>query len=224
MKFRIVVTDVTIYGSLRCVAGWDVDRKAMVRPEPSPRGFWQAITCGVNTTFHPGHLVEFQGKKPTTEPPHVREDVVVLGQPHRLGALTRQQFKDALRQSLVASPQAVFGPCLEFSGQKAHVLPGSDCGSLACMELPCVKFRLHVNRYKKPKLQAMFSLFGKQLDLSVAAKDFKKTFENDGLQATESLIAGARGLHLRLGLARPFAPGGGKPLCYLQINGIHPIF
>jgi hypothetical protein len=31
---------------LRCVAGWDVNRKIMIRPEPRPAAFWPASYCG----------------------------------------------------------------------------------------------------------------------------------------------------------------------------------
>ena len=79
MAYRIVVTEVTLYGRLRCVAGFDLDRGVMIRPEPEPAGFWEAKVCGPNTTFHPGHVVEFRGERPQTALPHNTEDIVVGG-------------------------------------------------------------------------------------------------------------------------------------------------
>jgi hypothetical protein len=42
MAYRIIVTEVTNYGNLYCVAGWDLEQNAMVRPEPAPASFWDA--------------------------------------------------------------------------------------------------------------------------------------------------------------------------------------
>jgi hypothetical protein len=34
-NYEIIVTDVTRYGSLYCIAGWDFRNSVMIRPEPS---------------------------------------------------------------------------------------------------------------------------------------------------------------------------------------------
>ena len=38
-NYQLLITDVTNCGDLRCVAGWDLDRGKMVRPEPYREGF-----------------------------------------------------------------------------------------------------------------------------------------------------------------------------------------
>jgi hypothetical protein len=167
--------------------------------------------------------VTFTGERAQTNPPHRREDVVVKGSPRHTRTLTQEQFHRALRQAAVASPQAVFADYLHFEGTKAFVQPGADCGSLCGVEIPRTDLHFHVDTYGQPRLRASFALSGHRLDLSIAAKDLKQAFQKEELSAAEALMAHTKRLHLRLGLARPFAFDGRAPFCYLQINGIYPL-
>lgn len=217
-----MVTEVTIYRDLRCVAGLELETGRMIRPEPEPGGFWPALLCGENTTFHPGHLVNFHGEAPPTEYPHRTEDIVVRGDPWREAKLTDEQFREHLAKSIVHSPQAVFGQHLEFDNDKAFVRRGAICGSLACIEIGRHDLHLLDATYKgKHTLRASLAVMGVPLQLSVAAKNFKQAHFRDGFQAAKNLLAGAQRYHVRLGLARAWPEHPEQ--CYLQINGIHPI-
>ncbi len=97
MKQQILITDLTDYNDLHCVAGFNVSTKTMVRPEPHAGGFWQKHLAGRGTTLFPGNLVEIEGTSPIppTPYPHFTEDRVLTKAP----ALIRQLGADDFRRS-----------------------------------------------------------------------------------------------------------------------------
>lgn len=224
-RIQMVVTEVTMYGSLRCVAGWDFNNDRMVRPEPGPAQFWDAIYCGERSTFHPGHVVTFEANKPETALPHQTEDWVVAGQVTNHGACAVETFQKVCKKSIVEGPgpDQAYGQHLRFSGFTPYVLEGTACSSLCGLELRAsdLSFFEKMNGRGDIRLRAGFSLSGQRVDLSIAAKDFRQTYRAGGLPAARELIAGARSLHIRLGLARAMDDGSGR--CYPQVNGIYPI-
>jgi hypothetical protein len=222
MAYRIVVTEVTLYGRLRRVAGFELDRGVMIRPEPAAAGFWEARVCGPNTTFHPGHVVEFRGERPQTALPHNTEDIVVGGAPRRIAVLSADGFRQALKRAAAFSPETVFGDHLRFDGDKAYVPAGAACGSLACQTVDAVDFRLFEHAYKdEHKLRAELKIGGRVLRLAVAAKALKQAFEKEGLAAARDLAPKVGRAQVRLGLARPFKDHPDQ--CYLQVNGLYAL-
>lgn len=220
MSFRIVVTEVTLYGKLRCVAGFDLGSRRMIRPEPAAGEFWPAIVCGSNTTFHPGHVVGFEGDQPNTALPHRAEDIVVRGEPRREGVLAPDAFRRVLAGAAVLSPDVVFQGLLRFDGHKAYAPAGADCGSLAGIELRAEDLQLAERRFEgQVKPEAHLPLGGHLLHLAIAAKDIKQAHQRNGLDAARSILADADRLHMRLGLARPWHEHPDQ--CYLQVNGIY---
>lgn len=220
MAFRIVVTEVTLYGKLRCVAGYDLVSRRMIRPEPAAGEFWPALVCGTNTTFHPGHVVRFEGDQPNTALPHRTEDIVVRGEPRREGVLAPEALRKALAGAAALSPDVVFRELLRFDGYKAYAPAGADCGSLAGIELRTEDLQLAERRFEaQVKPEAHLLLGGHLLHLAVAAKDLKQAHQKNGLDAARALLAGADRLHVRLGLARPWQEHPDQ--CYLQVNGIY---
>lgn len=215
-----MVTEVTLYGKLRCVAGFDLESRRMIRPEPAAGAFWPAIVCGPNTTFHPGHIVCFYGEQPDTALPHRTEDVVVRGKPWREGRAAPEAFRRALAAAARWSPDTVFRGQLRFDGVKAYTPAGADCGSLAGLELPGADLKLAEHRFEgSGKPEAWLQLDGQPLRLSIAAKDLKQTYTKEGLEAATTMLARADHLHVRLGLARPWHEHPDR--CYLQVNGIY---
>lgn len=220
MAYRIVVTEVTLYGRLRCVAGFDLGRRCMIRPEPAAGAFWPALVCGMNTTFHPGHIVTFNGDRPDTAMPHRTEDVVVRGEPRREAVLGPDDFRAVLAEAATRSPDVVFRRHLKIEGFKAFVPAGADCGSLAGLEMPADALQLVERRFDgEGKPEAHLHLAGRALHLAIAAKDIKQTYLKEDLDAARGMLTGADRLHVRLGLARPWDEHPDQ--CYLQINGIY---
>ncbi|CAN7144744.1 dual OB domain-containing protein [Caulobacter sp. LjRoot300] len=223
MSFKVVVTEVTIYNRFqRCVAGFDLERGVMIRPEPKAGAFWEAKFCGPNTTFHPGHVLDFNGVRPETALPHNTEDIVVRGKVRELDKLEGEAFTQVLRRAEALSPEKVFGTDLKFDGGKAYVPPGAHCGSLSGLSIDAAQIRLVDQIYKEDhKLRAELTLDGHRLNLSVGAKDFRQAFDKQGLAGASALLP-KRGLaHVRLGLARAWDVAPDR--CYLQVNGIYAL-
>lgn len=84
--YEIIVTDVTCYGSLYCVAGWDRLTGQMIRPEPPGANaadeasrFWNAGYAGPGKTFAVGNVVTLIATDalPDFLFPHATEDRIV---------------------------------------------------------------------------------------------------------------------------------------------------
>lgn len=222
--YRIVVTEVTLYGRLRCVAGWDMDRKRMIRPEPAPGAFWDARFCGERTTFHPGHVVEFRADQPDTPYPHRTEDRVVLGEPRCRQRLAWPRFLTILEEAEDADLTGMFDGALIIEGHHAFVPEGRQCRSLGGLRVALGNLEVRdVGDAQEPKLRAHLTLLRRDLRLSVAAKDLRQLHVRDGVAAVRARLADAESLHVRLGLARLWTPDHGTAGCYLQINGVYPL-
>ena len=131
-KFRLLITDLTDYGTLRCVAGWDIDRQKMVRPEPHSGGFWEQTMCGPGKPFFPSNIVVLEASPPVpkTDLPHLNEDMVVKGSVKLEQTLSRDKFIDALRQVSAVGRATAFGAPVEIANDKAFVRTGTNHPSL----------------------------------------------------------------------------------------------
>src|SRR4051794_10573696 len=86
-NYEIVVTYITNYGSLYCVAGWDLERRHMIRPEPPGANaaeaskFWGGGFAGPGKIFSVGNAVRFKATRPPADFlfPHATEDRIVAG-------------------------------------------------------------------------------------------------------------------------------------------------
>lgn len=219
-NIQIAVTDVTIYGKQRCVAGWDINNYRMIRPVPIESEFWDARYCGVRSRFHPGRIVSFFARKAVTNLPHNTEDWLVVGEITSQQLLPIDEFQQICKQILSHQPQKIFGENLVFQSESAFVNEGANCGSLSCLELKSKDIDLieQLNSKNLPRLRACFTLQERKLNLSITAKDLRQKYESSGLEAARDIISGTSHLHIRLGLARAIQNGR----CYLQINGIYP--
>src|SRR5689334_22758537 len=130
--YQLLITEVTNFGDLRCVAGWDLDREKMIRPEPHPTGFWQIDKIAPAGKFEVGKTVSFVGTKPNpvTDYPHLTEDRVVTSQIAVGPVLDAAKKKRALHQAAFDSLDEIFDGKLVVDGLKAYVPVGTRCRSL----------------------------------------------------------------------------------------------
>ncbi len=129
-RYCVLVTEVTEYGALRCVAGWDLDRQMMVRPEPRPGDFWPAVMTGPTAPFRVGTVVEFLGQspEPATAYPHFTEDRVVTGLvTPSLVTLSAAELAKTLTATVSASIQDIFGGHVQVARMSAFVAEGTQC-------------------------------------------------------------------------------------------------
>ena len=130
--YRLLITEVTDFGVLRCVAGWDLDREKMIRPEPHPAGFWNADRIAPYGKFEVGKTVSFVGMKPNpaTDYPHLTEDRVVTSEIGIGPVLDAVKTEKVLRGATFDSLDKIFDGKLVVDGFKAYVPVGTGCRSL----------------------------------------------------------------------------------------------
>lgn len=230
--YNLIITDVTRYGDLFCVAGWDLDRGGMIRPEPSTATavaeasrFWSGQHAGPGKFFAVGNRVRFNAAMPPANFPfpHATEDrLVVLGNSAVTGQMAAAQIVQSVAAGVSASLDDVFGGELHraHSG-KAHVAAGAQTGSLDAIEINPGDIGFYEDSPSpgKRRLRALIDHGGIEYDFSVPADAARVRFLAGGVAALEADAQASQTIHVRLGLCRPFAAMPNS--CYAQVNGLY---
>jgi putative nucleic acid modification protein with dual OB domain len=228
MHFRIIVTDVTDFGSdHHCIAGWDVSSRRMIRPEPAPASspvpasFWPAAHVGPDSIFWAGHVVEFEGDILADQAlPHATEDVLV--RPTTIRLIERvdvAELPSLVAGSVAPDLDALFSGQLARMGSTPHVPAGANCRSLGGIEIDRAMLTLSVDRWDENKLRGMIR--GPNVNLKVPATTVRRAFLEGGLPAAQALLPERGRIQVRIGLSRPFPARPNE--CFVQINGLYPI-
>jgi len=231
--YNLIITDVTQYGNsyygIRyCVAGWDIDRKRMIRPEPPEANaavelsrFWDSKYVGPGKLFEVGNVVQLELRSaPNNFPfPHATEDRMFLAnEPHgKSRKLALVDVAAAVRAGISASLQASFGQQLvRKQNRKSFIPANTKTNSLDAIEvLPAdIHFFENVDGNKR-KLRALIDQDGVEYDFSVPA-EAAKARGADGLNLD---VKNSSRVHVRLGLSRPMASDPHS--CATQINGVY---
>ena len=135
--YEIVVTDVTCYGTLYCVAGWDRRAGRMIRPEPPAANmaseaskFWDGRFAGPGRTLSIGNIVRVEASPPPPDFPfpHATEDRIVA-------AATQMQVLGVLDlPGTVTAVAAGVSPMLEGVFDDALIRPLSGKGRAAALK------------------------------------------------------------------------------------------
>jgi hypothetical protein len=222
-NYKVLITDLTEYGSQRCVAGWDLDRKIMIRPEPSPAAFWEQDVCGDGKIFQLGNIVDFKAEipNPKTKLPHLNEDRVVSGQLTLTKSLSDEDFKSALRASHPVNREQAFGAPVKIDNNKAYLEVGTNSPSLIGVSIKKNQIRFTSDSFgdNPPKPRCIISRRdGKSINLSIASAELRTKFRAGGVRELNNSFGDTDDLIIRLGCARGF--GNYPNRCYMQVNGI----
>lgn len=224
-KYQLLITDVTNFGDLRCVAGWDLKRDKMIRPEPHPTGFWPADKIAPAGKFEVGKTVSFEGTmpNPVTDYPHMTEDRVVTSEVAAGPILKAAQVKELLREAAFESLDEIFDGNLVVDGQKAYVPVGAKCKSLGGLIVPAkgATIESYNNFQGKQRLRLCFRDGTTHLAPNLTSTKAYVAHAEGRLDEVNSKIAKADNLLLRIGLARGFPAVPNR--CYLQVNGLSTI-
>jgi hypothetical protein len=223
-EYRLLITDLTDFGALRCVAGWDIDRARMIRPEPRPAAFWPSELTGANQPFFPGNIVRFSADPPNppTDLPHLNEDRVVEGGIVLERRLSSPEFTNALNLIGAIPEVVVFGPPAQFSNNKAFIETNTNHPSLVGTEVAVDAIRFFEENFRgKRRPRCRLLMPDKMVNLSIASNQVRELFYAQGIAAVEASFANVARLHLRVGLARGFGEYPNR--CYMQINGIYKL-
>jgi hypothetical protein len=210
------------------VAGWDIDRNMMIRPEPPGANasvefsrFWDSKYVGPGKLFEVGNVVQVElGLPPKDFPfPHATEDrMFLVDQPHgRSGKLTLADVAAAVKAGISANLKASFGEQLvRKTNGKSFVPANAMTNSLDAIEvLPAdIHFFEKIDGNKR-KLRALIKQNGIEYDFSVPAEAAKAR----GADGLNSDAKNSSKVHVRLGLSRPMT--GDPHSCATQINGVY---
>lgn len=231
--YNLIITDVTRYGNLFCVAGWDMNSGRMIRPEPPTANsaaeasrFWTDQNAGPGTFFAVGNVVRFDAAIAPADFafPHATEDRIFIAGNNSaiLGQLTAAQIAQTVAAGVSASIEEAFGGQLHraHSG-KAHVVAGTQTSSLDAIEIQPDSISFYEDNPSpgKRRLRAQIDENGVEYDFSVPADAARSRFLTDGIAALEADVAASQRIHVRLGLCRPFAEMPNS--CYAQVNGLY---
>lgn len=230
--YNIIVTDVTRYGDLFCVAGWDLDGGGMIRPEPSTANaaaessrFWTGQYVGPTKLFAVGNRVRFQAALPPANFPfpHATEDrIVVPGSGAVLGQMTTVEIANSVAAGMSASLSVAFGGQLQRAQSgKAHVVAGTQTNSLDAIKIQSGEISFYEDNPVpgKRRLRAVIEQNGTEYDFSVPADAARGRFLAGGVAALQADAQESQTVHVRLGLCRPFAAMPHS--CYAQVNGLY---
>jgi len=230
---EVIITDVTCYGDLYCVAGWDTGLERMIRPEPPTANaiaevsrFWGGLHAGPNRSLAVGNIVRFQASPPLPAFPfpHATEDRLVSAPIaiEVVGNLTAAVIAERVEDGVSASIEAAFGgELIRGHSGKCFVPAGTQVCSLDAIEIEPHQISFYEDNPKpgKRRLRAVIEHGGLNYDLSVPADAARTQFLAQGIASLDATAAASDRIHVRLGLCRPFAAM--PDTCYAQVNGLY---
>lgn len=230
--YNLIITDVTCYGELFCVAGWDLDNGGMIRPEPSTANavaeasrFWTEQCVGPSKFFATGNRVCFDAALPPANFPfpHATEDrILVPGNSSILGQMTAAQIAQSVAPGISTSLNDVFaGELNRAHSGKAYVVAGTQTASLDSIEIDPRTLSFYEDNPApgKRRLRALIDQDGIKYDFSVPADAARARLLAGGVAALEADARASQIVHVRLGLSRPYRAMPNS--CYAQINGLY---
>ncbi|RSB86886.1 hypothetical protein EFR00_28430 [Rhizobium sophoriradicis] len=231
--YELIITDVTRYGSLFCVAGWDMQNGGMIRPEPATANalaeasrFWGEEDAGPGKFFAVGNIVRLDAAvAPAHFPfPHATEDRIFVagGNTAIIGQLTPTQIAQVVAPGLSASLGQSFGGQLHRANSgKAYVVAGAQTCSLDAIEIEPASISFYEDNPSpgKRQLRALIDQHDAEYDLSVPADAAKSRFLIGGIATLQADALASQRIHVRLGLCRPFSAMPNS--CYAQVNGLY---
>lgn len=229
--YNLIVTDVTRYNDLFCVAGWDLDNGGMIRPEPQTAKvaaeasrFWTDEHAGPDKLFAVGNVVRFDAALPPADFPfpHATEDrLAILKNCSVVSQMKATEIVSTVAPGVSASLDAAFGGQLHRANSgKSYVVAGAQICSLDAINIAPASISFYEDIYNgKRRLRTRIDHDGVTYDFSVPADAARNRFLAGGVAALEADAAGSQTIHVRLGLSRPFADIPNS--CYAQINGLY---
>ena len=214
---RLLLSEITcMRPGLRCIAGYLLDQRRMVRPlNPDGALHWsEDAIAEIGWIVGGVYDVRTVSHAPTRGLPHVREDLFVDPACVRLiEELDDEAVCRLLRPTVSRSLAGLFGENLV---EDKYVEDGADCPSLGAIELPTREVRF---RYSYDKLSCVFESDGVLRWLKVKSWALSEVNSERGAAALQARVRRHPRVHLRIGLPNPwdkYDPGR----CYPMVNGV----
>lgn len=232
MKKTIVITDLTIMAGDRvCIVGIDQDSRCIRPVLPPPGVLRQNLYVDDKLAIRPRARVRFNFRKHRIEPPHIEDLDFDPKSVVYKGLCSEHEWEQVLSASSFCSVQDIYDGCLQAN---RWVEPGANTRSVGTVS----RIRLTgVYLYERSGERRYRLYFTDQTgcwynDVTISDLVFRAFCDNElnrnvspesVSQRITGVLKSVDRLYLRLGLARPWAPGDGRygPRCWMQVIGIH---
>ena len=220
---ELLVTDVTeMSAGHYCVAGWHGAGERMVRPLPE-WSQWTAPVLDVHRIV-PGARIRVDAAASPGSGcyPHRTEDTRVRAASIKSGRAELGPWFGPSAPPCCDTLMGAFEGRLEHlwtaRGRRhgVHLKAGTRTRSLWAVRVPCTGLHLVEGR---DKLRALLDDCHERYELAVSSRALKEAWRAGGLDAARRTLPREGFLHVRVGVARPYADAPDK--CYVMVNGIH---
>lgn len=217
---KVIITDLTRFSTPEkvCTAAIDVETGECLRPMPYLKSENVA-----KLNIHPGAILEGDIILDTNASnPHI-EDASYKKLKY-LGAVSSEEFKSILDQTLSSSVASGFG--VSFSDGQKYIPFGmpATC-SIITIKVSPLSLDIHEDQYKPGKIKTSFNDGGQSFRyLSITDRgffDYAKRHQDDGeLRKVQNFISTQDEVYLRIGVSRRWEIGD-RDGYWLQVNGIY---
>lgn len=208
-----------------CIAGIDPDTGRHVRPVlPDHQRFPAAVLSRNGGPYELGALVDLGLTRPQVNRPEI-EDLVLLGQPTRIGELTPQDFWTLIDNAAHFTLNGIFGEAFGRRAKQACGTPeGQGDASLGVLR-PERPVTLHMDeRDGRVTIRARVPF---DLECTRVPVTDVRLYEADcvtpsrvRVERMSAMLGAGAPVLLAMGLSRPYAFDGGEASHWLQVNGI----
>lgn len=222
---RIVVNHLTrMEAGYICVAGWDWERGAHVRPVTEGKRLETYLLRSQGGPFELGAILELKGVRYVGRAPEVEDHDFQPPLVRHLGRLEGPRFWKLLNACARTSLVDIFGDDLEIDGRGCTVEVGGGKASLGCLLL-CARPQLKINQFGRLRM----GITDGELFVELSVTDIR-LYEDDHktpiagkVEALRKKIAAGVDLIVGVGLTRPFRKQDGcDPRHYLQVTNVFP--
>lgn len=234
MRRQIIITALTRMAKPRvCVAGYDPQTQVYVRPVIPYQGVTEPyLVRGGKLAIKPFALVEFDFLCPEVSPPHTEDWVINTKAPYQTQGFLAEDQRTALLQQIAQSQVSdLFG----IEVVENRIPAGQGARSLGVIKAQVItRVMYREERDGRYKLRLSFvdqaGVHYESVPVTDMAAYHFCQHQRVGKRVSPSRICPSlvqtlnrQDAYLHLGLARPFAPTGGSPMCFLQVIGIFSV-
>ncbi|MBI4669463.1 MAG: hypothetical protein HY747_09845 [Elusimicrobia bacterium] len=209
-----------------CVAGIDLETGRHVRPALGKRLETKLLACH-GGPFDIASICNLGPVIPTPQRPEVEDCRFSPDRVKSLGTMDPNEFWQRLSRIASKNLIDIFGKDLKARGPKSCGVDvergNASLGCLILEEIPKFHLRPGLAGHKQIRLAISDGTFNLDLgvnDIRFYRKDHSAPDE-EVVSRAESALAEGDPFILSVGLTRPFAASGQKPLHWLQVNNIH---
>jgi len=224
---RIVINHLTRMSDHICVAGFDPDTSALVRPILPYGGVPYGLLARHGGPFDIANVVDLGEAVQRPQPPHVEDHLVDLLYVKKHGQMPPDEFWQSLKTMAAGTLRGIFGDGLQQVGPSCVMEAGKGRVSLGCVR-PARPPSLHVRQRPDGKTHVRMALGDGAFDLDAAVTDIRLyqadhvTPRPEAVRRLAARLEDGETVILSVGLTRPYSSSPDTPpMHWVQVNNVH---